>query len=218
MLLLKKQGNSTFCKVVKQKGRDVLASKKPSLVQLPCAKTREFGFAEFSDCLPVSALVCVFAFDTGGLGLWLGAFGRSRLYRCQSVPGPPMPCFVTQSFAFASGNSCFNNSRVQKLQNSAFAEFWDCTPVSCFTNAVCQSCKKRCFLRQFAGFRFGAFLVVQEWGWRTSRGVFCVVFMWFLRGCGAGLGARGSRVFVSFFIYFICSPTNDSLLFLFSGC
>ena len=42
----------------------VLASKKPSLVQLPCAKTREFGEAEFSDCLPVSALVCVFAFAT----------------------------------------------------------------------------------------------------------------------------------------------------------
>ena len=35
-------------------------------------KTREFGEAEFSDCLPVSALVCVFAFDTGGLGLWGG--------------------------------------------------------------------------------------------------------------------------------------------------
>ena len=155
----------------------LLASKKPSLVQLPCAKTREFGEAEFSDCLPVSASVCVFAFDTGGLGLWLGAFGRSRLYRCQSAPGPPMPCFVAQSFvlaafatlvcqrncgfslqrhktaksvafcdslpvfcgtelrfcgtelwgpkpviptnAFAAGNSCFTNSRVQKLKNSA---------------------------------------------------------------------------------------------------
>ena len=86
-----------------------------------------------------------------------------------------------------------------------------------FFFAKAQNCKKLGFLRQFAGFRFGAFLVVQEWGWRTSRGMFCVVFMWFLRGCGAGLGARGSRVFVSFFIYFICSPTNDSLLFLFSG-
>ena len=64
----------------------------------PCAKTREFGEAEFSDCLPVFALVCVFAFDTGGLGLWLGAFGRSRLYSCQSVPGPPMPCFVARCF------------------------------------------------------------------------------------------------------------------------
>ena len=86
-----------------------MASKKPSLVQLPCAKTREFGEAEFSDCLPVSDLVCVFAFDTGGLGLWLGAFGKTGLFMCQSgirrlwlgafgksglfmyqsVPGPP---------------------------------------------------------------------------------------------------------------------------------
>ena len=35
-------------------------------------------------------------------GLWLGAFGRSRLYRCQSTPGPPMPCFVAQSFVLAA--------------------------------------------------------------------------------------------------------------------
>ena len=120
-----------------QSSQNVLASKKPSLVQLPCAKTREFGEAEFSDCLPVSASVCVFAFDTGGLGLWLGDFGRSRLYRCQSVPGPPMPCFVAQSFAFASGNSCFTNSLVQKHKNSACAEFldsllWFCGTELCF--------------------------------------------------------------------------------------
>ena len=152
-----------------------MASKKPSLVQLPCAKTREFGEAEFSDCLPVSALVCVFAFDTGGLGLWLGAFGRSRLYRCQSVPGPPMPVFCGTELrfgslcnlglskklrfslqrhkssrirhspnsgdslpvsAFASGNSYFINSLVQKLQNSAQAEFWDCTPVLAFETGI----------------------------------------------------------------------------------
>ena len=29
-----------------------------------------------------------FAFDTGGLGLWLGAFGKTGLFMCQSVPGP----------------------------------------------------------------------------------------------------------------------------------
>ena len=65
-----------------------MASKKPSLVQLPCAKTREFGEAEFSDYLPVSALVCVFAFDTGGLGLWLEGLSKEGLFGCQSVPGP----------------------------------------------------------------------------------------------------------------------------------
>ena len=95
-----KQGKLYFLQSSQTKGRDVLASKKPSLVQLPCAKTREFGEAEFSDCLPVSALVCVFAFDTGGQGLWLGAFGRSRLYRCQSTPGPPMPCLPYLKSAF----------------------------------------------------------------------------------------------------------------------
>ena len=40
------------------------------------------------DSLPVFALECVFAFDTGGLGLWLGAFGKTGLFMCQSVPGP----------------------------------------------------------------------------------------------------------------------------------
>ena len=57
---------------------------------------------------------------------------------CQSTPGPPIPCFVAQSFglwhrallvaqsfAFASGNSYFTNSRVQKHKNSAGAEFLD---------------------------------------------------------------------------------------------
>ena len=125
--LLEKQGKLYFLQSSQTKGRGVLlrlvtpvlsaAVCKSSRIRhspnsgtvrrfpvlpTPCAKTREFGEAEFSDCLPVSALVCVFAFDTGGLGLWLGAFGRSRLYRCQSVPGPPMPCFVTQSLGFAA--------------------------------------------------------------------------------------------------------------------
>ena len=102
-LLLKKQGNSTFSKVVKLQGRGVLASKYSCLAQTPCAKTREFGEAEFSDCLPVSASVCVFAFDTGGLGLWLGAFGTSMFYRCQSVPGPPMPFFFLQPAVWGFG-------------------------------------------------------------------------------------------------------------------
>ena len=107
--LLEKQGKLYFLQSSQTKGRGVLlrlvtpvlsaAVCKSSRIRhspnsgtvrrfpvlpTPCAKTREFGEAEFSDCLPVSASVCVFAFDTGGLGLWLGAFGRSRLYRCQS--------------------------------------------------------------------------------------------------------------------------------------
>ena len=100
-------------------------------------KTREFGEAEFSDCLPVSALVCVFAFVTGGLGLWLGAFGRSRLYRCQSTPGPLMPCFVTQSFVLAAFatlicqiNSVFPCKDTKAAKSVAFC---DSLPVFCGT-------------------------------------------------------------------------------------
>ena len=252
-----------------------MASKYSCLAQTPCAKTREFGFAEFSDCLPVFALVCVFAFDTGGLGLWLGAFGRSRLYRCQSVPGPPMPCFVAQSFGGqrlssrpsrrrvegscigfwkSKANSTFckvvllhlvtpvlsaavcKSSRIRHSPNSwdSYAGFlWHrasllrlVTPV--LSAAVCKSSRirhspnsgtvrrfpvlptpsaktaKSCaFCGSLPVFALERFFVVQEWGWRTSRGVFCVVFMWFLRGCGAGLGARGSRVFCLFCQFFM---------------
>ena len=126
--------------------RRFLASKKPSLVQLPCAKTREFGEAEFSDCLPVSALVCVFAFDTGGLGLWLVAFEKSGFYRCQSVPGPPMPCFVAQSFGVWYGASfwqplqpwfvketAFFFAKVQNLRIRLVPNSWIVMPVFCGT-------------------------------------------------------------------------------------
>ena len=94
----------------------------------PCAKTAK-SYA-FCDSLPVSASVCVFAFDTGVLVLWLEAFGRSRLYRCQSTPGPPMPCFVAQSFAFAVFATliCQINSvflcKGTKLKNSAKPNSW----------------------------------------------------------------------------------------------
>ena len=41
--------------------------------------------------------------------------------------------FVAQSFAFASGSSCFNNSCVQKHKNSACAEFLDSLLCFCGT-------------------------------------------------------------------------------------
>ena len=70
-----------------------MASKKPSLVQLPCAKTREFGEAEFSDCLPVSALVCKKSLSVSETGIaGFGGFGLGLLVSqglmCQSAPGP----------------------------------------------------------------------------------------------------------------------------------
>ena len=58
-------------------------------------KTREFGEAEFSDCLPVSALVCVFAFDTGGLGLW----GGQGFIGAKASLDPLCRFFVAQSFS-----------------------------------------------------------------------------------------------------------------------
>ena len=88
-------------------------------------KPENSAFAEFRDCLPVSASVCVFAFDTGGLGLWLGAFEKSGLYRCQSVPGPPMPCFVARSFVLAAfatlvcQRNCVFLCKGTKLQKAA---------------------------------------------------------------------------------------------------
>ena len=98
--LLEKQGKLYFLQSSQTKGIDVLASKKPSLVQTPCAKTAKS--CAFCDSLPVSALECFSVFDTGGLWLWLGAFEKSRLYRCQSTPGPPMPVFCGTELRFGS--------------------------------------------------------------------------------------------------------------------
>ncbi len=123
--LLEKQGKLYFLQSSQTKGRGVLlrlvtpvlsaAVCKSSRIRhspnsgtvrrfpvlpTPCAKTAKS--CAFCDSLPVSASVCVFAFDTGGLGLWLGALGRSRLYRCQSVPGPPMPCFCGTELCFGT--------------------------------------------------------------------------------------------------------------------
>ena len=89
-------------------------------------------------------------------GFGLGLLGGQGFIGAKASLDPLCRAFVAQSFAFASGNSCFTNSRVQKLQNSAFAEFWDCTPVSCFTNALCQNprIRRSRILGLFAGFRF----------------------------------------------------------------
>ena len=103
----KSKANSTFCKVVKQKGEACFCVWKLLFYQQPCAKAQEFCKAEFLDSTSVLALECFFVYGTGGLGLWLGAFGRSRLYRCQSAPGPPMPCFVAQSWAFCGSLPVF---------------------------------------------------------------------------------------------------------------
>ena len=51
-----------------------MASKKLSIVQLPCAKTREFGEAEFSDYLPVFALEC---FSANEIGILITEFSVS---------------------------------------------------------------------------------------------------------------------------------------------
>ena len=61
--------------------------------------------------------------------------------------------------------------------------------------------------RRFAGGR-----VVQEWGWRTSRGVFCVVFMWSYGGVGLAWEPGGAASFV-YFVNFLCSPSNNFLFF-----
>ena len=68
VLLWKSRGKPTFSKVDKLQGRGVLASKTPCLVQTPCAKTPEFGEAEFLDSMPVSAL---------GTGVLISEFSAS---------------------------------------------------------------------------------------------------------------------------------------------
>ena len=103
-------------------------------------KLQNSAQAEFWDCTPVLAN------ETGGLGLWLGAFEKSRLYRCQSTPGPPMPDFCGTELRFGSlcnlGLSKKLRFSLQRHKAPEFgeAEFWDSLPVFCGTET--DYCKK----------------------------------------------------------------------------
>ena len=74
----------------------------------------------FPNSAPLNSGLWLTAFGRSGLfrcqsgirGLWLGAFGKAGLLGCQSAPGPPEPCRA--SFANETGNL---------LPNSAQAEF-----------------------------------------------------------------------------------------------
>ena len=71
-------------------------------------------------------------------GLWLGAFGRSGFFRCQSRSFRPafwLPCVIPTN-AFAAGNSCFTNSCVQKLKNSAKPNSGDGLPDFLWRNLI----------------------------------------------------------------------------------
>ena len=69
------------------------------------------------DSLPVFALECFSANETGVLGLWLEGFGKSGLFMCQSQSSrptllPPLqPWFVKET--------AFFSAKAQKLKNSA---------------------------------------------------------------------------------------------------
>ena len=43
---------------------------------------------------PVEPAICIRIQRKLNSGLWLTAFDKSGLFRCQSAPGPPMPCFL----------------------------------------------------------------------------------------------------------------------------
>ena len=63
----KSKANSTFCKVVKQKGEACFCVWKLLFYQQPCAKAQEFCKAEFLDSTSVLALECFFVYGTGVL-------------------------------------------------------------------------------------------------------------------------------------------------------
>ena len=80
----------------------------------PCAKTAKS--ATFCDCLPVSALECFSAYGTGiffpnsaplNSGLWLGAFGKVWLFRCQSgIRGLWLTAFDKSGFFRCQSRLC----------------------------------------------------------------------------------------------------------------
>ena len=108
-----------------------------------------------------------------------------------------MPCFVAQSFAFASGNSCFNNSRVQKHKNSACAEF---------LGLLC-----RFFVAQ--SFGFAAFKKAGKFYFGGTgvgvadkpRNVLCIFYV-VLTGVWGWLGRQGEPRLLSILSFFSYAP------------
>ena len=98
-------------------------------------------------------------------GLWLGAFGKVWLFRCQS--------------------------RTLWRRN---------------TYALC----KRLVPRRF--------LLLSARGWRTSRGIFCVVFFCFIWRFWGLLGSQGEPGFYFFLPGFCCSPIKKTCIFLLRKC
>ena len=77
------------------------------------------GFVAQSFVLWHRALFCGTELEFVTQSFGFAAFKKARkFYFLQSSQN------IRERRAFASGNSCFISSRVQKLQNSAFAEFW----------------------------------------------------------------------------------------------
>ena len=88
--LLEKQGKLYFLQSSQTKGRGVLAAFATSVCQSNCVflckgtKLQNSAKPNSGDSLSVFALECVFAFDTGGLGLWLEGLSKEGLFGCQS--------------------------------------------------------------------------------------------------------------------------------------
>ena len=124
------------------------------------SKLQNSAFAEFWDCLPVFALECFSANETGvffpnsaplNSGLWLGAFGKVWLFRCQSrsfrptllpLETPVLPTAVCKS------------SRIRHSPNSGTVCRFPVLPTLC---AKTPEFGFRRILGLFAGFRLGMF-------------------------------------------------------------
>ena len=107
-------------------------------------------------------------------GLWLTAFGKIGLFGCQSAPGPPY--VITRNFAVSHlllKMRCIFFTE-QSYTDQRFCRF--CNPglpkTLRFSLQRHKSCKKRSFLRLFAGF----FMEESFWGF---VGLVLVVVLWF---------------------------------------
>ena len=117
-------------------------------------------------------------------GLWLGAFGKKRIFMCQS----------TFAIRFCQRH-CVFLCKGTKAQEFCKAEFLDSLPVSAlvcvfanetgiffpeFSSAEFVGFGSRFLVRQgFLGVK-AFFLLLSARGWRTSRGIGCVVFIFSL--------------------------------------
>ena len=71
---------------------------------------------------PMEPAICIRIQRKLNSGLWLGAFGKVWLFRCQSTPGSPVPCYSYLQPGFAK-KTAFFSAKAQSCKKLRFLRY-----------------------------------------------------------------------------------------------